>query len=166
MSQKILITNALQIGASVVSSITNVILVIFISLIAQYILRPSTLPGQHLFIFWGVLISNFINSTIIPLLLNANVYGVEFVSYLKFMNFMDFNNLSVFSDFTDDWYALISPYYITMMIIACFISPFIGLLVMSMKRCIKNMRLKSRCEERDHKNPIIQKEADKKITEL
>jgi hypothetical protein len=145
MSTKVLITNALQIGASVVSSITNIILGIVISVVAKYVLRPSTIPGEHIFIFWGVLISNFINSAIIPLLLNANVYGMQFVSYLKFLNFMDFNNLSIFGDFNADWYALISPYYITMIIIASFISPIIGLAVLSLQRCLKNRKIENAC---------------------
>ena len=99
ISNKILITNTLQIGASVVSAITNVFLAIIIALIAKYLLRPNSIPKEYSFIFWGVLISNFINTGIIPLLLNANVFGVEFYTYLKFIDFIDYNQLSIFNDF-------------------------------------------------------------------
>jgi len=44
ISSKVLMTNALQIAASLLSTITNVILTFIISLIAKYLLRPSTIP--------------------------------------------------------------------------------------------------------------------------
>jgi hypothetical protein len=71
----ILITNLLQVAASIVSSITNVILSIVIAVISEKLLRPNTIPKEYVFIFWGVLISNYINSAI-PLALNANIFGV------------------------------------------------------------------------------------------
>ncbi len=79
---------------------------------------------------------------------------------------MDFTKLSIFKDFTTNWYALISPYYITFLIISCFISPLIGLIIFSFKSCIKNWRLKSKCEDNDKDDPLIQKEANKKISSL
>lgn len=147
----------LQVSASIVSSVTNVILAVFISLIAKYLLRPANIPKEYVFIFWGVLCSSFINTCIIPLLLSANIFGVEFYSYLRFIDFIDFNNLSIFDDFTSDWYALISPYYVTFMIIGCLISPLISLIVFSMKNCIKLWRLRRNCEDNDKDDPLIQK---------
>lgn len=44
ISNMILITNILQVAASVVSSITNVILSIFIAFISKKLLRPNTIP--------------------------------------------------------------------------------------------------------------------------
>lgn len=44
ISSKILMTNALQIAASILSSITNVILGILITVIAKYLLRPNSIP--------------------------------------------------------------------------------------------------------------------------
>lgn len=44
ISNKVLITNLLQVAASVVSSITNVILSIIITSISQKLLRPNTIP--------------------------------------------------------------------------------------------------------------------------
>lgn len=160
MSNKVLITNVLQVAASVVSSITNIVLAIIVTVIAKYLLRPASIPKEYVFIFWGVLISSFINTVIIPLLLNANIFGVEFYTYLQFVGFIDSNKLSIFSDFTTDWYALISPYYLTFMIIGCLVSPFISLVVFSFKNCFKLWRLKSACENNDKENPLIQKEAN------
>lgn len=166
ISNQILITNGLQIAASIVSTITNTILGIVITLLAQKLLRPNTVPKEYVFIFWGVLISNYINSSILPLMLNANIFGVQFISYIKFINFMDFSSISIFSDFTVDWYALISPYYITMVIIGSFISPLIGLIIFSLKSCFNNWRIQKMCEDNDKENPIIQKEANAKLASL
>ena len=157
ISNMILITNVLQVAASVVSSITNVILSIFIAVISKKLLRPNTIPKEYVFIFWGVLISNYINSAILPLILNANIFGIQFISYLKFINFMDFNNISIFSDFSSDWYALVSPYYVNMLIIASFISPIIGLIVMSIKSCLNQWKVRRMCEAKDAEDPVIQK---------
>jgi len=149
VSNKVLITNTLQIGASVVSAVSNVLLAILITIIAKYLLRPNSIPKEYSFIFWGVLISNVINTGIIPLLLNANVFGVEFYTYIKFINFIDFNQLSIFSDFTADWYALISPYYVNFIIIGCLVTPVLSFFVFSFKHCFKMWRIKRNCENND-----------------
>lgn len=166
ISNMILITNILQVAASIVSSITNVVLSIIIAVISEKLLRPNTIPKEYIFIFWGVLISNYINSTILPLTLNASIFGVQFVSYLKFINFMDFSRMSIFSDFTADWYALISPYYLNMMIIASFLSPLVGLLLMSLKSGFNQWRVRRMCEAGDKEDPIIQKEVNEKIATI
>jgi hypothetical protein len=160
----VLMTNALQIGASILSSVTNAILGIIISVIAKKLLRPNTIPKEYVFVFWGVLFSNFINSCLIPLLLNANVFGVQFVSYLRFIDFMDFSKMSIFNDFTTDWYALVSPYYLNMVIISAFISPIIGIFITALKNCLTQWSVKSMCENKDKEDPVIQKEANNKIT--
>jgi hypothetical protein len=146
IQSKILLTNGLQIAASVLSSVTNAILGIIIAAIAKKLLRPNTIPKEYVFVFWGVLISNFINSCLIPLMLNANVYGVQFVSYLKFINFMNFSQMSIFNDFSIDWYAMISPYYMNIIIISSFISPIISVSIFAMKNCFTHWRLKNKCE--------------------
>lgn len=166
ISNKVLMTNAIQIGASIVSAVTNVLLAIITTVIAKYLLRPANIPKEYTFIFWGVLLSSFINTAVIPLLLNGNVFGMEMYTYLKFINFIDFSKLSIFSDFTTDWYALIAPYYLNFMIIGCLLSPFIGLVVFSLKHCIKMWRLRSKCEDNDRDDPLIQKEANQSLLSL
>lgn len=91
------------------------------------------------------MISNYLNATILPLVLNANIYGTQLSNYLKFLNFMNFDNLSIFDDFTVDWYGIISPYYVTFIIIASFISPIIGFIVMSLKNCLKQWKIMRMC---------------------
>ena len=145
----VLVTNVLQVAASVVSSITNIILTILITVISGKLLRPHTIPKEYVFIFWGVLISNYINSTILPLLLNANVYGMTFISYLKFINFMDMTKISIFGDFSLDWYAMVSPYYVNMVIIAAFVSPVIGYFVTALKSCLLKWKIRRMCEAGD-----------------
>lgn len=149
ISNKVLVTNILQVAASVISAVTNVVLAVIIAVIAKYVLRPANIPKEYLFTFWGVLFASFINTAIIPLLLNANVFGVEFYTYIKFIDFIDFSQLSIFSDFTPDWYALVSPYYLNFLIIGCFISPFAGLLAFSLKHCFRMGRIRSACENND-----------------
>jgi hypothetical protein len=166
ISNKVIITNILQVGASVVSAITNVILSIIIAFISEKLLRPNTIPKEYVFIFWGVLISNYINAAVLPLALNGNIFGVQFIQYLKFINFMDFSRISIFSDFTADWYALISPYYVTMMIIAAFISPVVGLIVFALKSCFNQWRVRRMCEKNDAEDPVIQKEVNEKIADI
>lgn len=97
-------------------------------------------------------------------MLNANVYGVQFVSYLKFINFMNFSQMSIFNDFSTDWYGMISPYYTNIIIISSFISPIISIVIFALKNCINQWRLKGKCEDQDKENPMIQKEANIKIT--
>jgi len=166
ISNTVLITNSLQIGASLVSAISNLILAILIAIVAKYMLRPSSIPREYTFVFWGVLISNCVNTAVIPLLLNANVFGVEFYVYIKFINFIDYNQLSIFSDFTSDWYALIAPYYVNFIIIGCFLSPFAGLIVFSLKHCFKMWRIEANCSNNDQDDPLIQKEANQKVLSL
>jgi hypothetical protein len=156
LSNTILFTNALQIGASLVSSISNTILVIVVGLIAKYLLRPNTKPKEYSFIFVGVLLSNFINATLLPLIMNGDIFGVKSVSYLTFIQFLDFNQISIFKDFTTDWYAVISPYYLNMIIIAS-ISPIIGLIIAGLKYGFKHWRIRSKCEHNDAEATYIQK---------
>jgi hypothetical protein len=145
VSNTVLVTNALQIGASAVSAATNVVLSIIIMLVAKHLLRPQSIPGEYLFVFWGVLISNVINTGVIPLLLNASIFGVEFYTYLQFIQFIDFHQLSIFSDFTPDWYALIAPYYINFVFIGCLISPLLSLAYYAIKHAFKMWRLQRAC---------------------
>lgn len=148
------------------SAISNVVLAILIAIIAKHILRPSSTPREYSFVFWGVLLSNFVNTAVIPLLLNANIFGVEFYLYLKFINFIDYSQLSIFSDFTPDWYALIAPYYVNFIIVGCFVSPLAGLVVFALKHCFKMWRLEANCADNDQDDPLIQKEANKKVLTL
>lgn len=52
------------------------------------------------------------------------------------------------------------------MIIGCLVSPFIGFLVFSLKHCFKMWRLKSKCEDNDSNDPLIQKEANQSLLSL
>lgn len=158
--------NGLQIAASFVSAVSNVILCIFVSLIANKVLRPATIPKEFIFVFWCVLISNYLNTAVLPLVINANIYGTQFVNYIKFINFMDFNSLSIFSDFTADWYAIFSPYYVNFVIIASFITPLAGLLVMTLKNCLRHWKVMRMCNNSDKENPVIQKEANAAIADI
>lgn len=76
ISNKVLMTNIMQVGASIVSAVTNVLLAIIVMVIAKYLLRPVNIPKEYVFTFWGVLIASFINTAVIPLLINGNVFGL------------------------------------------------------------------------------------------
>ena len=134
----------LQVGASVVSAITNVILIVIVTLIAEFLLKPETKPVEYSFIFVGVLISNYINSTLLPLILNGNIFGFKSVTYLQWVSFIDLNKLSIFSDFDRDWFAIISPYYTNFFIISA-ILPVIQLFVFYLKRSILIWWVRRKC---------------------
>ena len=156
LQEDILIANIVQIGASVISAITNVILVIVVGVIAGFILKPETKPAEFSFIFVGVLISNYINSTLLPLLINGNIYGFQAVSYLTWISFIDFDSLAIFKDFDRNWFAIISPYYTNFFIIAC-LTPFIQVIVFCLRRCLLNWWVKRKCENDDPHKISIQK---------
>lgn len=73
---------------------------------------------------------------------------------------MDFSQMSVFDDFTVDWYAMISPYYLNMIIISSFLSPVISLIMFSFKHCLTLRKVKKLCDNEDKDEPAIQKEVD------
>lgn len=68
--------------------------------------------------------------------------------------------MSVFDDFTVDWYAMISPYYLNMIIISSFLSPVISLIMFSFKHCLTLRKVKKLCDNEDKDEPAIQKEVD------
>lgn len=165
LQEDILIANIVQIGASVISAVTNVILVIVVGVIAGFILKPETKPAEFSFIFVGVLISNYINSTLLPLLINGNIYGFQAVSYLTWISFIDFDSLAIFKDFDRNWFAIISPYYTNFFIIAC-LTPFIQVIVFCLRRCLLNWWVKRKCENDDPHKISIQKEVNASINGL
>ena len=163
ISAKVLMTNALQIAASIISLIINFILSILVTIIAKYLLRTDTIPKEQTFVLWVIFISNFINSCLLPLILNGNIFGVTSIAYLKFIPFMN-SSMSAFNDFNTDWYAMVSPYYLNLIIISTFISPVISLIISCLKHFWTHRKVKNLCENEDKENPAIQKEANNMIT--
>lgn len=152
-------SNIVQVGASLLSTVTNIILIVVVSLIAEKLLKPDAKPKEYNFVFISVFLSNLVNSTILPLILNGDIFGFKSVSYLKFIDFINFDKVSIFKDFDRNWFAVISPYYTNFFIIAS-ISPLIEIVVYSLKRRFVLWRLRKKCENNDPANPTIQKEAD------
>ena len=160
-----MLANGLQIGASVVSAITNVLLIVIVGLIGEYLYKPETKPKEYSFIFIGVLVSNYINSTLLPLILNGNIYGFESSTYLRWATFIDFSRVSIFKDFDVNWFAVISPYYTNFFIIAC-LTPIAQLMIFCIRRCFRNWRVKRKCQTDDPHSIIVQKEANSMIVDL
>lgn len=163
LSNTILITNILQVVASLVSTVSNILLALLVSLIARKVLRPDTVPKEYSFIFSGIFLSNYINTTVLPLALNGNILGMESVTYLRFLNFINFAEVKIFKDFTSDWYALISPYYLNIILIVL-ISPLVSLGIASIWNCFTHYRVRKACESSDKDNQITQKEANARLT--
>jgi hypothetical protein len=163
LSNTILYANIMQVGASLVSSISNVVLLIVVGLISRNLLKPDSKPKEYSFIFVGVLVSNYINSSILPLIMNGDIFGFQSLSYLKFMDFIDFDKVAIFKDYTTDWYAVVGPYYMNFLIIAI-TSPIVNVVITCFSGCLLNWKVKRACENGDKENPIIQKEANKIIT--
>lgn len=106
-----------------------------------------------------VFISNLINSSLLPLILNGSISGFQSVEYLRFVDFIDFDNVTIFKDFDTDWYAVISPYYTTFFIVSA-LSPLIQLAVFAIKRRLVNWRVTNMCKNDNPESPYIQKEAN------
>lgn len=156
LEQTILVANIVQVAASLLSTVTNIILIVVVSLIAEKLLKPDTKPREYNFVFISVFLSNLINSTILPLILNGDIFGFKSVSYLTFIDFINFEKISIFRDFDRNWFAVISPYYTNFFIIAT-ISPLIQITVYFFKRRFVLWRLRSKCSNMDPANPTIQK---------
>jgi hypothetical protein len=62
---------------------------------------------------------------------------------------MDMSKISIFGDFSLDWYAMVSPYYVNMVIIAAFVSPVIGYFVTALKSCLLKWKVRRMCEAGD-----------------
>jgi hypothetical protein len=153
----------MQVGASLVSTVSNVLLLVVVGLISRHLLKPDSKPKEYSFIFVGVLVSNYINSSILPLIMNGDIFGFQSLSYLKFIDFIDFNKVAIFKDYTTDWYAVVGPYYMNFLIIAI-TSPIVNVVTTCFSGCMLNWKVKRACENGDKENPVIQKEANKMIT--
>lgn len=112
-----------------------------------------------------VLLTNWFNTSVMPLLINGDIFGFKAVSYLSFIDFINIAGIAIFSDFDTNWYAIIAPYYITLFIILCLL-PFISLVVFTIKYCGIHWFTKFRCERNNDRSntPFIQKEANSLIT--
>lgn len=106
-----------------------------------------------------MLISNLINTTIVPMMLNGDIFRFRSVTYLSFISFIDLNKISVFRDFDRDWYAIVSPYYINFFIISA-VSPLIQLVVTFLKRKFVDWRILKMSNDSEY----IQKEANSTVT--
>lgn len=128
-------------------------------------LKPQTKSGEYLFVFVLILLTNWFNTSVMPLLINGDIFSFRMVSYLSFIEFIDLAKIAIFSDFDTDWYAIIAPYYITFFIILCFL-PFISLAVFAVKYCGILWWTKRKCESNNDRSntPVIQKEANSLIT--
>lgn len=142
LNQKIVITNALQISASVVSAITNVILSILIVQIVK-MMKPKSKSSMYSNIFIINFIAVLLNSIVLPLLINASIFGTKPVLYISFLNFLDLTKISMYSDFQKAWYVYIAPYYINMIIISI-IMPLIDLVKTAIFRAIKRSSLEGK----------------------
>lgn len=144
LSNTILYANIMQVGASLVSSISNVLLLVVVGLTSRYVLKPDSKPKEYSFIFVGVLLSNYINASILPLIMNGDIFGFQSLTYLKFIDFIDFSKVAIFKDYTTDWYAVVGPYYMNFLIIAI-TSPIVNLVITCLSGCWLNWKVKRAC---------------------
>lgn len=124
---------------------TNLILIVSIELVVEYIVKPQTKSREYLFVFVLILITNWFNVSVLPLLINGDIFSFRAVNYLSFIDFIDITTIAIFSDFDHNWYAIIAPYYITFFIILCVI-PFGSLAAFVVKFCGINWWVRRKCE--------------------
>lgn len=155
LTSKIIYTNALQIVASLVSVITNVILTFLIGAIVKF-MKPKSKSTMFSNMFIFNFIAVLLNSIVLPLLINASIFGTKPVLYVSFLNFFDLAKISMYSDFEKAWYVYIGPYYINIIIISC-IMPIIDLVKVAIFACFKRWRLRGKSGK------ILQKEMNMSI---
>jgi len=76
--------------------------------------------------------------------MNGDIFGFQSLEYLKFLDFIDFSKVAIFKDFDTDWYAVVSPYYMTFLIIAS-LSPLINLFVYYISNCFMHWSVRRAC---------------------
>lgn len=85
----------MQIAASVISSITNVILNLFVVVIVRR-MKFSTRSKASSITFMAMFLATLINSCLIPLMLNASIFGYRPDNYISFLTFIDFSKVTSF----------------------------------------------------------------------
>ena len=95
----------------------------------------------NLFIFNFIAV--LLNSIVLPLVINASIFGTQPILYVSFLNFFNFAKISLYSDFSVKWYVYIAPYYINLIIISC-IMPIINIVKVSIFNCIGRSRLSNK----------------------
>jgi hypothetical protein len=117
-------------------------------------------PKSKSTLFSNLFIFNFIavllNSFVLPLLINASIFGTKPILYVSFLNFFDLAKISLYSDFEKSWYVYIAPYYINLIIVSI-IMPIIDLIKVAILQSCKRSNLKGK----DGK--ILQKEMNADI---
>jgi len=117
-------------------------------------------PKSKSSMFSNIFIFNFIavllNSIVMPLLINASIFGTKPVLYISFLNFFNLAQLSLYSDFERAWYVYIAPYYINLIVLNG-LMPIIDLIRVALFTCIRRRRL------RNKSGKILQKEMNSNI---
>ena len=108
-------------------------------------MKPASKPAYFSFVFIAIFVASFLNSCLVPLILNGDIFSFKAVSYLTFISFINTGSVSIFSDFNTDWYAIISPYYMNFLIVALVATP-ISLLVFWLKDKYINWSVRRDCE--------------------
>jgi hypothetical protein len=132
----------MQISASIISSVTNILLSVLVVAIVGFT-KPETRSRASKTIFITIFLATLVNSTIIPLILNAQIFGVRPNTFLSFISFIKINQVQVFDDFSERWFAYISPYYVNMFLVSI-ILPWIDLLKVSVLAKVKLFRLRGK----------------------
>jgi hypothetical protein len=109
--------------------------------------KSTMYSNMFIFNFLAVLL----NSIVLPLLINASIFGTKPVLYVSFLDFFDLAKLTMYGDFQKGWYVYIGPYYINLIIISC-IMPILDIAKVALFTCIKRKRLSGKAGQ------ILQKE--------
>lgn len=164
--QKLYVENGLQIAAALISIITNAIFSFIIRKIVDFT-KPrsfsSSLITKTIVLFLFLLL----NTSILPLLIYADVYTFKIASYVSLVklinpNINDFFNMDSFtyySDFSTIWYRNVSPYFINFLIL----NMLVMWLGFAWKACSNSRRIENLKEE---EGKILQKHMNKEIVKF
>lgn len=119
-------------------------------------MKPKSKSTQYSNLFIFNFLAVLLNSFVLPLLINASIFGTKPILYVSFLNFFDLTKVSLYSDFEKSWYVYIAPYYMNLIIISI-LMPIIDLIKVSIMQSCKRSSLSGK----DGK--ILQKEMNASI---
>ncbi len=111
--------------AAVASAVTNILLTLLVKLLVPCV-RPESKSLTIRLNMLVLLAATFLNTVMIPLLLNSSIYGVVPARALSFV--FNLSKFQFYGDYTSSWYYYIGPYFMNFMVVSL-ANPFIQLAV-------------------------------------
>lgn len=106
-------------AAALVSVLTNILFTLMVDRLVHFT-KPKSLTSALLSKSIIMFLFLFINSCLTPVLIFSNMFGFKMAEKLSLLN-LNTSDIPYYSDFTDSWYRVVSPYFTNFMIIDFFV---------------------------------------------